>query len=85
MIKLEDNKDLTEKLVKINNILETIENSCSDIRKHYGFDEEINKLDRKEENEIENIFIDAQDDIDEEYEYEAEEDLTPELPKEVNR
>ena len=35
--------------------------------------------------EIENIYIDAQDDIDEDDEYEAEEDLAPELPKEVNR
>ena len=85
LIKLEGNKDLNEKLIKLNEILGTIENSCSNIRKQYGFDEEINKLDRKEENEIENIYIDAQDDIDEDDEYEAEEDIAPELPKEVNR
>ena len=85
LMKMEGNKDITEKLIKLNNILEVVENSCSDIRKHYGFDEEINKLDRKEENEIENIYIDAQDDIDEDDEYEAEEDMAPEIPKEVNR
>ena len=37
------------------------------------------KLDRKEENEIENIYIDAQDEPDEDDEYEPEEDLVPEM------
>jgi hypothetical protein len=38
------------------------------------------KLDRKEENEIENIYIDAQDEPDEDDEYEPEEDIAPEMP-----
>ncbi len=82
LIKLAGNNDknLTEKLIKLNEILKVVEISCNDIRKHYGFDEEIQKLDRKEENEIENIYIDAQDEPDEDDEYEPEEDIAPEIP-----
>jgi len=72
-------KDLVEKLKKMNEILKTIEKGCSDIRNHYRLDEENEKLDRKEENEIENIYIDAQDEPDEDDEYEPEEDLVPEM------
>ena len=75
-----NDKDLTEKLIKLNEILKVIETSCSDIRKHYRLDEEVEKLDRKEENEIENIYIDAQDEPDEDDEYEPEEDIAPEMP-----
>ena len=75
-----NDKDLSEKLIKLNDILKVIEVSCSDIRKHYRLDEEVEKLDRKEENEIENIYIDAQDEPDEDDEYEPEEDIAPEMP-----
>ena len=75
-----NDKDLTEKLIKLNEVLKVVEVSCNDIRKHYKFDEEIQKLDRKEENEIENIYIDAQDEPDEDDEYEPEEDIAPEMP-----
>ena len=64
----------------MNEILKIIENSCKDIRNTYKYDEEIEKLDRKEENEIENIYIDAQDEVDEDDEYEPEEDIAPEIP-----
>ena len=75
-----NDKDLTEKLIKLNEVLKVVEVSCNDIRKHYKFDEEVQKLDRKEENEIENIYIDAQDEPDEDDEYEPEEDIAPEMP-----
>ena len=75
-----NDKDLADKLVKLNEILKVVEISCNDIRNHYKFDEEIQKLDRKEENEIENIYIDAQDEPDEDDEYEPEEDIAPEMP-----
>ena len=75
-----NDKDLTEKLLKLNEILKVVEISCNDIRNHYKFDEEVQKLDRKEENEIENIYIDAQDEPDEDDEYEPEEDIAPEMP-----
>ena len=56
------------------------------MREMYNFDQEINKLDRKEETEIEGIFIDAQDEPDEDDEYEPEEDIAPEMPnKDGNR
>ena len=74
-----NDKDLVEKLKKMNEVLKTIEKGCSDIRNHYRLDEENEKLDRKEENEIENIYIDAQDEPDEDDEYEPEEDLVPEM------
>ena len=63
----------------MNEILIIIDKGCNDIRKHYRLDEENEKLDRKEENEIENIYIDAQDEPDEDDEYEPEEDLVPEM------
>ena len=72
-------KNIIEKLKKLNEILKVIEESCNAIKTHYKFDEEIEKLDRKEENEIENIYIDAQDEPDEDDEYEPEEDLVPEM------
>jgi len=75
----EKDKNIIEKLKKLNEILKVIEESCNDIKTHYRFDEEIEKLDRKEENEIENIYIDAQDEPDEDDEYEPEEDLVPEM------
>ena len=50
-----NDKDLIEKLKKMDQILKTIEKGCSDIRNHYRLDEENEKLDWKEENEIENI------------------------------
>ncbi len=74
-----NDKDLVERLKKMNEVLKTIEKGCSDIRNHYRLDEENEKLDRKEENEIENIYIDAQDEPDEDDEYEPEEDLVPEM------
>ena len=74
-----NDKDLDEKLKKMNEILIIIDKGCNDIRKHYRLDEENEKLDRKEENEIENIYIDAQDEPDEDDEYEPEEDLVPEM------
>ena len=74
-----NDKDLEEKLKKMNEILIIIDKGCNDIRKHYRLDEENEKLDRKEENEIENIYIDAQDEPDEDDEYEPEEDLVPEM------
>ena len=75
-----NDKDLTEKLIKLNDVLEQIESTCGNLRRQHGFDDEIQKLDRKEENEIENIYIDAQDEPDEDDEYEPEEDLAPEMP-----
>ena len=74
-----NDKDLVERLKKMNEVLKTIEKGCSDIRNHYRLDEENEKLDRKEENEIENIYIDAQDEPDEDDGYEPEEDLVPEM------
>ena len=79
-------KDLTTKLTKLNEILGVIEECCNTLRISYNFDEEMNKLDRKEETEIEGIFIDAQDEPDEDDEYEPEEDIAPEMPnKDGNR
>ena len=75
----EKDKNIIEKLKKLNEILKVIDESCNVIKAHYRFDEEIEKLDRKEENEIENIYIDAQDEPDEDDEYEPEEDLVPEI------
>ena len=75
----EKDKNIIEKLKKLNEILKVIDESCNVIKAHYRFDEEIEKLDRKEENEIENIYIDAQDEPDEDDEYEPEEDLVPEM------
>ena len=54
----------------MNEVLKVIEGGCSDIRNHYRFDDEIQKLDRKEENEIENIYINEIDELDEEEEFE---------------
>ena len=78
-------KDIVEKLKKLNEVLKVIEGSCNDIRTHYRFDEEIEKLDRKEENEIENIYIDAQDEPDEDDEYEPEEDMVQEMATKEGR
>ena len=78
-------KDIVEKLKKLNEVLKVIEGSCNDIRTHYRFDEEIAKLDRKEENEIENIYIDAQDEPDEDDEYEPEEDMVQEMASKEGR
>jgi hypothetical protein len=75
----EKDKNIIEKLKKLNEILKVIDESCNVIKAHYRFDEEIEKLVRKEENEIENIYIDAQDEPDEDDEYEPEEDLVPEM------
>ena len=78
--KKNNDKDIIERLKQLNEVLKVIEGGCSDIRNHYRFDDEIQKLDRKEENEIENIYIDAQDEPDEDDEYEPEEDIAPEMP-----
>lgn len=81
-----NDKDLTNKLSKLNEILGDVEECCTKMRETYNFDQEINKLDRKEETEIEGIFIDAQDEPDEDDEYEPEEDIAPEMPnKDGNR
>ena len=80
-----NDKDLVEKLKKMNDVLRVIEKGCNDIRKHYRLDEENEKLDRKEENEIENIYIDAQDEPDEDDEYEPEEDMIPEMTNKDGR
>ena len=80
-----NDKDLVEKLKKMNDVLRVIEKGCNDIRKHYRLDEENEKLDRKEENEIENIYIDAQDEPDEDDEYEPEEDMMPEMTNKDGR
>ena len=81
-----NDKDLTNKLSKLNEILGDVEEWCTKMREMYNFDQEINKLDRKEETEIEGIFIDAQDEPDEDDEYEPEEDIAPEMPnKDGNR
>ena len=69
----------------MNDVLRVIEKGCNDIRKHYRLDEENEKLDRKEENEIENIYIDAQDEPDEDDEYEPEEDMIPEMTNKDGR
>ena len=80
-----NDKDIVEKLKKMNDVLRVIEKGCYDIRKHYRLDEENEKLDRKEENEIENIYIDAQDEPDEDDEYEPEEDMMPEMTNKDGR
>ena len=88
LIKLMGNneEDLTPKLSKLNEIVGDIEECCNKLRTTYNFDEEINKLDRKEETEIEGIYIDPQDEPDEDDEYEPEEDIAPEMPnKDGNR
>ena len=74
-----NDKNMIEKLKKMNEVLKIIEKGCSDMKQHYRYDEENEKLDRKEENEIENIYIDAQDEPDEDDEYEPEEDMVPEM------
>lgn len=81
-----NDKDLSNKLSKLNEILSVIEYTCFNMRESSNYDQEINKLDRKEETEIEGIFIDAQDEPDEDDEYEPEEDIAPEMPnKDGNR
>ena len=80
-----NDKDIVEKLKKMSDVLRVIEKGCYDIRKHYRLDEENEKLDRKEENEIENIYIDAQDEPDEDDEYEPEEDMMPEMTNKDGR
>ena len=77
--KKNNDKDIIERLKQLNEVLKVIEGGCSDIRNHYRFDDEIQKLDRKEENEIENIYINAQEEQDEDDEYEQEDDMVPEM------
>jgi hypothetical protein len=77
--KRNNDKDIIERLKQLNEVLKVIEGGCSDIRNHYRFDDEIQKLDRKEENEIENIYINAQEEQDEDDEYEQEDDMVPEM------
>ena len=77
--KKNNDKDIIKKLKQLNEVLKVIEGGCSDIRNHYRFDDEIQKLDRKEENEIENIYINAQEEQDEDDEYEQEDDMVPEM------
>ena len=77
--KKNNDKDIIERLKQLNEVLKVIEGGCCDIRNHYRFDDEIQKLDRKEENEIENIYINAQEEQDEDDEYEQEDDMVPEM------
>ena len=79
LLKLEG-KDLYLRLEKLNKVLKIIEKGCSDLRKNAKFNMETSKLNRKEENEIENIYIGPQEELDKDDEYEQEDDIAQELP-----
>ena len=65
-------------------LFKNIENKCIDIRSKYHYDEEEKKLDKKEENEIGNIYIEQKADSNPDSEYGPEEDIDPELPNKDN-
>ena len=80
------NIDLKELIEDLIYICSKIENHCSIIRHEHHLDEELNKLERKEENEIENIYIDQQVESNDDSEYGDDEDIDPEIQgKDVKR
>ena len=77
-------KDLKNILLKMNDLFKHIDKKCSSIRQNYHYDEEEKKLDKKEENEIGNIYIEQRADSNPDSEYGPEEDIDPELPNKEN-
>ena len=76
---IEENK-LKSKLIMMKQLFKYIEQKCTMIRQNYHYDEEEKKLDKKEENEIGNIYIEQKADSNPDSEYGPEEDIDPELP-----
>ena len=76
---IEENK-LKSKLIMMKQLFKYIEQKCTMIRQNYHYDEEEKKLDKKEENEIGNIYIDQKAESNPDSEYGPEEDIDPELP-----
>ena len=72
-------------LTNMNELFKHLQERVSEIQKQKHFESEMNQLDRKEENEIENIYIEQKIESNENSEYGPEEDIDPELPnKEQN-
>ena len=76
--------ELKNVLLKMNDLFKFIEKRCISIRQTYHYDEEEKKLDKKEENEIGNIYIEQKADSNPDSEYGPEEDIDPELPNKDN-
>ncbi len=79
-----DEGKLKSNLFKMKHLFNYIEQKCMMIRQNYHYDEEEKKLDKKEENEIGNIYIEQRVDSNPDSEYGPEEDIDPELPNKEN-
>lgn len=81
VVKNGENKiELKNTLSKMNELFKVLMQRVNYIKDSYHFDAEENKLDRKEENEIENLYIEQKVESNENSEYGPEEDIDPELP-----
>lgn len=67
-------------LTNMNELFKHLQEKVVEIQKQNQFESEMNQLDRKEENEIENIYIEQKIESNENSEYGPEEDIDPELP-----
>ena len=76
----EEKIDVKQALDKMNILFRPLEEKCNDIKNRYNFIEDDNKLDRKEENYIENIYIDHDVESNQNSEYGPEEDIEPDIP-----
>jgi hypothetical protein len=76
----EEKIDVKQALDKMTILFKPLEEKCNDIKNRYNFIEDDNKLDRKEENYIENIYIDHDVESNQNSEYGPEEDIEPEIP-----
>lgn len=72
--------ELKNTLAKMNELFKVLQQRVNYIRENYHFEAEENKLDRKEENEIENLYLEQKVESNENSEYGPEEDIDPELP-----
>ena len=77
-------QELKHNLSLMNDLFKHIEERSIEIRHKYHYDEEEKKLDKKEENEIGNIYIEQKADSNPDSEYGPEEDIDPELPNKDN-
>ena len=84
LFKLNTKEELKNILENMNHLFKYIEKECIRIKQNYHYDEEEKKLDKKEENEIGNIYIEQRVDSNPDSEYGPEEDIDPELPNKDN-
>lgn len=77
-------EELNKKISNLNQIFLILEEKCTEIRREHNFDNELNELNKKQQSEIENIYIEQQPESHSDSEYGPEEDIDPELPMKEN-